>query len=205
MSYVGLPIKPQFKQNIEHTYAAMQGDKGFVWGTQQLHSVPKRSDANTVVMAPYANVTNCGYLPTNRPYYNQAGPAWYRQPRDDAQNMVNYTLESIRRVHSQTHLLLRVSNHTATGIESLATLQGMQQVPLPEPIKQTIELLTDFFNDLLSIVFDLEFKLRYVHAEIGRHPVQHGQTNRATNVGAVSSTAAYGDSRQIAHAVHGER
>ena len=121
-----------------------------------------RSDANLVPMAPYANVTNCGYLPTNRPDYNQAGPAWYCQPGDGAQNRVSYTLESIRRVHSQTHRLLRVSNHTATGIESLATLQGMQPVPLPELIKQTIELLTDSFNDLLPIVFDLEFKLRYM-------------------------------------------
>ena len=38
----------------------------------------------------------------------------------------------------------------------------MQQVPLPEPIKQTIELLTDSFNDLMPIVYDLEFKLRYM-------------------------------------------
>ena len=113
VAYIGLPIKPQFKQNIERTYKEMQGKHGFVWGKQQLYSVPQRSETNTVPMAPYANVTNCGYLPTNRPDYNQAGPVWYHQPDDGAQNKVNYTLESIRRVHSQTHRLLRVSNHTA--------------------------------------------------------------------------------------------
>ena len=108
------------------------------------------------------NVNNCDYLPTNQPDYNQAGPALYHQPCNGAHNKVSYTLESIRRIHSQAHRLLRVSNHTATGIESLATLQGVQQVPLREPIKQTIELLTYSFNDFLPIVFDLEFKLRYM-------------------------------------------
>ena len=162
MSYVGLPIEPQFKQYIERTYKAMQGNTGFVWSTQQLYSVPKRAEDNVVAMAPYTSVTNCCYLPTNRPDFNQTGPAWYRRPRDDAQHLVQYTLESIRSVHAQTHRLLRVGNHTATGIESLATLQEMQQVPLRKPVEQTIELLTDSFSDLVPIIFDLEFKLRYM-------------------------------------------
>ena len=95
-SYLCLPTKPQFKSYQEETYRVVREDAGFSWGQQQLYNVPNRAQINIFSMEPHANVTNCGYLSTNRPDFNASGPIWYRKPKDDEQTLVKYTLDSIR-------------------------------------------------------------------------------------------------------------